>query len=69
MCHQAFAELRQLFSLPFSVCGNWLDVKAAVYIWPGVISSRFVDLIYDRRPEALIVLAHYCVLLNEVNYC
>lgn len=68
-CKQAFEELRRVFSLPYSVCRTWLDIKASCYIWPGVISQTFIELVYDRTPEALVVLAHYCVLLKMIDSC
>lgn len=34
------------------------------FAWPMTISSDFVDLLKARRPEALVVLAHYTPLLH-----
>jgi hypothetical protein len=39
----------------------------AIHVWPGTVSQRFVELMDERRPEALVLLAHYCVLLKKVN--
>lgn len=35
-----------------------------VFAWPILISASFIDLLKQRRPEALAVLAHYAVLLH-----
>jgi hypothetical protein len=33
--------------------------------WAVVVSSDFVDLLEQRRPEALIILAYYAVLIHD----
>jgi len=35
-----------------------------IFAWPVIISADFLDLLKQRRPEALAVLAHYAVLLH-----
>lgn len=67
-CKEAFHELRRVWSLPYSACRT-VGKKAAATIWPGTISSGFIKLLRERRPESLVILAHYCVLLNEVRNC
>ncbi|KAL2862603.1 uncharacterized protein BJX67DRAFT_391171 [Aspergillus lucknowensis] len=37
----------------------------AVVAWPVLISLDFSDLLEQRRPEALVILAHYAVLLHR----
>ncbi|KAL1614201.1 hypothetical protein SLS54_009919 [Diplodia seriata] len=41
-----------------------LPSPAAVFAWPIMLSVDFVALLQQRRPEALIILAHYAALLN-----
>ena len=36
-----------------------------VWVWPINLSSEFIDLLSMRKPEALIILAHYAVLLHR----
>lgn len=36
--------------------------------WPAVIHQDYFTLLEASNSEALLVLAHYCVLLNTVNY-
>lgn len=38
---------------------------AAVFAWPIMLSIDFVALVQQRRPEALIILAHYGALLHR----
>jgi len=66
VCYEALDELRMTSSLPFSP-NMTLDTKSAVYIWPGRMSHEYLQLIRDREPEALVILAHYCVMLEEVD--
>jgi hypothetical protein len=35
-----------------------------VWAWPILLSSKFTDLLMKRRPEALIILCYYAVLLH-----
>ncbi|KAF2174918.1 hypothetical protein K469DRAFT_680710 [Zopfia rhizophila CBS 207.26] len=68
VCRTALDELRRVAALPYSPCKT-LEVTAVVYIWPGSISQQFLQLMHQRRPEALVILAHYCVLLKKVDSC
>lgn len=33
-------------------------------VWPVHLSPKFLDLLSERKAEALIILAHYCVLMD-----
>lgn len=35
----------------------------ASFVWPVNLPPRFLELLSEKRPEALIILAHYCVLI------
>jgi hypothetical protein len=35
-----------------------------VYAWPVLVPAEYVDLLVQRRPEALIILAYYAVILH-----
>lgn len=67
-CQKALDELRRVAALPYSPCQTVNHVAAAL-IWPGTITEQYILLLDQRRPEALIVLAHYCVLLKRINSC
>ncbi|KAF2249380.1 hypothetical protein BU26DRAFT_317700 [Trematosphaeria pertusa] len=68
VCRGAIDELRRVAALPYSPCRT-LEARAMAYIWPGSVSHDFVNLLHSRRPEALVILAHYCVLLKQLNWC
>ncbi|RMJ16534.1 hypothetical protein CDV36_003796 [Fusarium kuroshium] len=36
----------------------------AVFFWPIRASAKFVDLARRREPSAMVIIAHYCVLLH-----
>ena len=36
-----------------------------IWVWPLNLSGEFTDLLSMRKPEALIILAHYAVLLHH----
>jgi len=68
-CRQALDHLRSVFCLPWSTSRYWRDSKAGVYIWPGVVPQLYIELLMDHNPEALILFAHYCVLIKRVDSC
>lgn len=35
----------------------------ASFVWPLNLSPRFLDLLGEKQPAAMIILAHYCVLI------
>ncbi|KAH8597516.1 hypothetical protein B0O99DRAFT_592669 [Bisporella sp. PMI_857] len=39
-------------------------IWTAVHIWPAQVSEDYLDRLKDRDPTALILLAHYCILLE-----
>jgi hypothetical protein len=39
----------------------------AVQIWPARIPLEFLDLLRAREPAALVLLAHYCILLGSLE--
>lgn len=38
-----------------------------VFRWPMVVADTYLDALRQRRPMALVVLAHYCVILCKVD--
>jgi hypothetical protein len=67
ICKPALDELRRLFACRHSPMRT--QILIAIHVWPGTVSQEFVRLMGEHRPEALVILAHYCVLLKKVNSC
>ena len=40
------------------------DGLLASLVWPVHLPPKFVDLLSEKQPEALVILAHYCVLIS-----
>lgn len=38
-------------------------------LWPVRLEDEFYDLIFQRHPGALILLAYYCVLMKPMDHC
>jgi len=36
----------------------------ASFMWPVNLSPKFIELLSEKKPEALVILAHYCVLIH-----
>jgi hypothetical protein len=68
ICRGAFDELHRIYVLPYSLYRT-IDIKTAVTIWPGTVSPAYMQLLQERRPEALVILAYYSVLLHQVPDC
>ncbi|KAL0943045.1 fungal Zn binuclear cluster domain-containing protein [Colletotrichum truncatum] len=39
----------------------------AVFSWPVRMSTEYLDLLRRRHPAALVVLAHYCIIINAAE--
>jgi hypothetical protein len=42
-------------------------IWTAVYLWPAQLSQEYLDILRQRHPVALILLAHYCILLEPLE--
>jgi hypothetical protein len=48
-----------------SICRSRGDgTVLAGFVWPITLPPKFVDLLNEKQPEALIILAHYCVIVH-----
>lgn len=56
--------LRETFAIPF-LPHQILGVKLSMFTWAEHIPQRYLELLGDLKPQALILLAHFCVLLEE----
>ncbi|KAI1128028.1 hypothetical protein F5Y10DRAFT_241658 [Nemania abortiva] len=60
-CYEAIGSLRWAFAI------HRRDPKSrpqSATAWPIIIPAEFLDLLRQRRPEALVILAHYAVLMH-----
>ncbi|KAF2754923.1 hypothetical protein EJ05DRAFT_540960 [Pseudovirgaria hyperparasitica] len=60
-CKGAIAGLRQTYAL---IRAEDVVREFAVWTWPSLVPARFLDLIRQRHPMALVILAHFGVLSN-----
>ena len=58
--------LRRVFSI--SNTSAEISRPAATMAWMMLIPVEFVQMTEERVPEALLILAHYCVLLKRMEY-
>jgi hypothetical protein len=58
-------SLRRVFSL--SNYRPEISRYAAAILWINLIPEEFVQLLEERVPEALLLMAHYCVLLKRLE--
>ncbi|CZR58316.1 uncharacterized protein PAC_08208 [Phialocephala subalpina] len=65
-CKGALEDLRQIAGLSYSATS--FNGKTFACMWPGDLSQEFAELVYDRDPRALVIMAHYCVLLKRLDY-
>ena len=62
-CISAITSLRKAFT--GIACGCDYSV---VFVWPVTVDPYFVEILESNRPEALVVLAAFCVLLHTQNW-
>jgi hypothetical protein len=61
LLHEAYGQVASSSTDPE------IDVVTVVYGWPIKVPEVFFTMVKEQKPEALIVLAHYSLLLNKVN--
>lgn len=66
VCIEALNVLRRLFAMMASP-GQTISTKTLVYRWPVEVPRRYLVLMSERNPKALVILAHYCIMLNMLK--
>ena len=60
----ALSLLRQCFALLYDpICS--ISIKHAITFWIGAVPTAYLKAVKELQVGALIVLAHWCVMLNE----
>ncbi|TGZ83982.1 hypothetical protein EX30DRAFT_393518 [Ascodesmis nigricans] len=54
----AIAELRK----SYASMNEWENIIGSIFTWPITVSDRYVELLVERRPRALIIFVYYCGL-------
>jgi hypothetical protein len=62
-CQIAMDELRRILS----TCKTTWELKAAFVLWPAAVPPEYIRLLHVQHPIALIILAHYCVLIKKIE--
>ena len=63
---EALDALRRLFAM-IATPNQTMSTKTIVYCWPAQVPQRYLLLMSERQPKALVILAHYCIMLNMLN--
>jgi hypothetical protein len=66
LCCQALNILRRLLAI-IATPNQTISVTALMYWWPAQVPDGYIVLMNEKRPEALVVLAHYCVMLHQIG--
>lgn len=67
-CKDATTRLRRLLKAS-SQTEDSVIRRAFASIWPVIISDVFVQLLSQFQPLALIIMAHYCLLIKNCHSC
>ena len=65
-CKDALAQLRECFVRMNNKTVSECEVSLA-FLWPVMIPQNYLTLLNNRKPLALIILAHYCVILHHLD--
>jgi hypothetical protein len=65
-CCEALSQLRTLFAM-IATPNQTVSTKTLVYSWPAQVSEEYITIMSQRKPEALLVLAHYCIMLKMID--
>ncbi|KAI1372819.1 hypothetical protein F4677DRAFT_242158 [Hypoxylon crocopeplum] len=66
-CIEAIRSLQSLAATPEELATASFTRANLVLRWPVLVSSSFVKLVDQRRPEALIIIAYYAVLIHDAR--
>lgn len=64
-CSLILTELKQLYRN--IIAAQHTTGFALVICWPKSEPSSYIRLLRRRQPQALVILAHYCVILDLLN--
>jgi hypothetical protein len=62
-CEQAISALRSALGVAPSDAEGRPSINA-ILTWPVILCQRFTDLLRQREPHALVILAHYAALVH-----
>ena len=65
-CKAALAALRVSFIRMNNRPPYECEVSIA-FLWPVMIPQEYITILNEKRPEALVILAHYCVILHHLD--
>ncbi|KIX93605.1 uncharacterized protein Z520_10783 [Fonsecaea multimorphosa CBS 102226] len=65
VCREALEKLQEYFDVENGYPGELLATTNVIFAWFVTASSQYTELMDQRRPEALILLAYYAVLLHR----
>lgn len=63
---EALGYLKDSFSRPVT---PYMPSKPLPYLWFTRVSEKFLDLLVQTQPEALILLAYVCVIFKRLEPC
>ena len=66
VCCEALNVIRKLLAMA-ATPDQTIALKTLVLSWPSQISDVYLKLVSERNPEALVVLAHYCIMLKMID--
>jgi hypothetical protein len=66
-CLSAVETLQHVFDIQQGGRSPWNSRISAIQEWPVRVSSDYIQLLTQRRPEALVILAYYSVLLHHAK--
>ena len=62
----ALEALRWVFKLSYVDASSY-TYRYLIQLWPATVPQAFIGYLNDYRPGALILLAHYCVLVKRAQ--
>lgn len=65
VCTEALDRLQEYFDLENVYPGDLLATTNVIFAWLVTASSQYTELMDQRRPEALVLLGYYAVLLHR----
>ncbi|KAI9043302.1 uncharacterized protein KD926_003832 [Aspergillus affinis] len=63
----AFRDTIDRLASTFARMYSGQEIFSACFLWMAQTPAQYFDRLQDRHPLALVILAHYCIVLDHMN--
>lgn len=65
--YKAAVGLLRMFFIRINNRPDYECEVSIAFLWPVMVPQEYISLVNLRKPQALVILAHYCIILHHLN--